>query len=278
MKLKLDFGTLLLRSNNKMGMNWYFIVTTVLLAMLCCGCKRNNTTVPNPPPPVIIQDQAPTSQEDAFKPATSSAVIAGKIIYNGPKVELMAFAGDPLPPGTKTLVEDIWVNQDGTISNVLVYVKEGLQNQLFTVPTKPLFLDYRSYRFDPHVLAVQVGQPIVIRNCDDAFHHVYLTTSQQWNFNNFQIFKVNSTNSAVFNKPEIGIQLRDYRYPSMNGYIHIISHPFFNVTNFGGVYRIEGLPAGTYILEAWHEKLGVKQIEVIINDSKLIRLDITYEK
>jgi hypothetical protein len=42
----------------------------------------------------------------------------------------------------------------------------------------------------------------------------------------------------------------------MNAYVGVMDHPFFAVTDDNGGFEIPGLPAGTYTVEAWHEKLG----------------------
>ena len=39
----------------------------------------------------------------------------------------------------------------------------------------------------------------------------------------------------------------------------IDSHPFHQVTQDGGAFALRGLPAGEYVIEAWHEKLGTQQ-------------------
>ena len=42
----------------------------------------------------------------------------------------------------------------------------------------------------------------------------------------------------------------------MRAYANVVTHPFFAVTKDDGSFEIKGLPAGTYTIEAWHERLG----------------------
>jgi uncharacterized protein (DUF2141 family) len=42
----------------------------------------------------------------------------------------------------------------------------------------------------------------------------------------------------------------------MNAYVGVLDHPFFAVTGEDGKFAIKGLPAGSYTVEAWHERLG----------------------
>ena len=51
-------------------------------------------------------------------------------------------------------------------------------------------------------------------------------------------------------------------FRSVHGWMHakvfVMDNPFFAVSGEDGSFSIKGLPAGTYTLEAWHEKLGTK--------------------
>jgi uncharacterized protein (DUF2141 family) len=48
----------------------------------------------------------------------------------------------------------------------------------------------------------------------------------------------------------------------MTGYIAIATNPFFAVTGDDGSFKLENLPAGSYTVEAWHERLGTRTAEV----------------
>jgi uncharacterized protein (DUF2141 family) len=61
-------------------------------------------------------------------------------------------------------------------------------------------------------------------------------------------------------------------HPWMSSYAAVYTHPFFSVTKEDGKFTITGLDAGTYQLEAWHEKLGVQKATVTVtaNDTKTV--------
>ena len=56
-------------------------------------------------------------------------------------------------------------------------------------------------------------------------------------------------------------------HPWMRSYIGVFSHPFFAVTGSDGKFTIANLPAGTYEIEAWHEKLGTQKATVTVGAS-----------
>ena len=47
----------------------------------------------------------------------------------------------------------------------------------------------------------------------------------------------------------------------MNAYVGVLDHPYFAVTERRRQVRAEGAAAGTYTIEAWHEKLGADDAE-----------------
>ncbi len=57
----------------------------------------------------------------------------------------------------------------------------------------------------------------------------------------------------------------------------VLDHPFFAVTGEDGSYKIEGLPAGTYEVTAWHEKMRTRKQSVTVGDGDA-SADFLYQK
>ncbi len=62
----------------------------------------------------------------------------------------------------------------------------------------------------------------------------------------------------------------------MQAFIRVDDHPFHAVSNATGSFRIENIPAGTYLLEAWHERLGPQKKTVHIEAGKTERIEMDY--
>jgi hypothetical protein len=54
-------------------------------------------------------------------------------------------------------------------------------------------------------------------------------------------------------------------HPWMNSWAGVVDHPFFAVTDTGGAFAIDRLPAGTYTIEAWHEQLGTRTQTITVD-------------
>jgi hypothetical protein len=49
------------------------------------------------------------------------------------------------------------------------------------------------------------------------------------------------------------------------------------VSNADGTFAIKGLPAGTYTVEVWHEKLGTQTTKVTVDGKGPATADISYK-
>jgi hypothetical protein len=62
---------------------------------------------------------------------------------------------------------DLVVGRDGGLQWAFVCVTKGLEGRTFEAPTELVTLEARDLRFQPRVLGVRAGQPIVLRNTED---------------------------------------------------------------------------------------------------------------
>ena len=100
-----------------------------------------------------------------------------------------------------------------------------------------------------------VGQPVRITNSDQTLHNVHTLPKQNVE-TNFSQPKNTPAVTKTFTKVEIGVSVRCDVHGWMNGWVGVVDHPFFAVSAADGTFEIQGLPAGSYTLEAWHEVLG----------------------
>ncbi len=70
-----------------------------------------------------------------------------------------------------------------------------------------------------------------------------------------------------FDKPEVMVKFKCDVHPWMNAYAGVLTHPFYAVTGDDGSFKIANLPAGEYVIEAWHEKYGTQTAKVTVADA-----------
>jgi uncharacterized protein (DUF2141 family) len=64
----------------------------------------------------------------------------------------------------------------------------------------------------------------------------------------------------------------------MKGYIAVLKHPYFAVTDKSGHFEVKDLPPGTYTISAWQEKFGTKSQKVTVTAGQSATLDFTFKQ
>ncbi len=171
--------------------------------------------------------------------------------------------------------ENVVVNDNNTVKYVFVYVKEGLGDRTFPTPTEPVVFDQSGCMYKPHVFGVQAGQPIKILNSDPLLHNIHALPEKNRPFN-FGMPKQGDERTQEFRTPEVMVKIKCDVHPWMGAYAGVLPHPYYSVTGDEGTFRIEGLPAGTYVLEAWHETYGTKTVNVTVGDGETQTADFSF--
>ena len=212
----------------------------------------------------------------------SAGSLTGSVKYEGkvPNLKPIDMAADPncakKHGSTPQKNEALVLGNGNTLGNVLVYVKSGLPaGKTFPAPKTPVVMDQKGCHYTPHVLGVMVGQPFKVLNSDGLLHNVHALPKVNKQFN--MAMPANRTEATeTFTKAEGVFTVKCDVHPWMNAYVGVFAHPFFAVTKPDGAFSIAGLPAGSYEIEAWHEKLGTKLGKVTVGADGSGKVDFSF--
>jgi plastocyanin len=224
------------------------------------------------------QKPAPTTSV----PAAGSATISGTIRYDGdvPALRPLDMDADPQCAEKHDQAvpsEILVVGEGGTLANVFVTVTSGLPQGDWPAPAEPVVMNQYGCRYDPHVMGIMVGQPFKILNSDGVLHNVHALPKKNKAFN--MAMPASRTEAVeTFNQVEEMFKIKCDVHPWMNAYVAVTSHPFFSVTADDGVFSIEGLPAGEYEIEAWHERLGTQTAALTVADGAAESVDLVFTR
>ena len=246
---------------------------TAMLALLCLGlwllvgCSKKEEQSSNA---TEEKAAAPAPAPTPIDPNTVASV-NGTVKLDGqaPKEAKIDMSQDAACKGTNT-AETI-VADHGDLANVFVYVKDGLGDRTFSVPTDAVTIDQQGCKYHPHVLGVMAGQNIQIKNDDQTTHNIHPTPQNNREWNESQPPSTAPIEKS-FAREEIMLPVKCNQHPWMKMYINVVKSPFFAVTDDHGKYEIKGLPPGTYTLAFVQEKLGEQdqQVTLAAKDSKTV--------
>ena len=168
------------------------------------------------------------------------------------------------------------VNKNGTLGNVFVYVKTGLPaDAKYPVPATPVTIDQSGCTYHPRVFGIMVGQNLEIKNSDPLLHNIKAMGKKNRPFNISQP-AAGMTTMRTFTTPEVMLPVECNVHGWMHAFVGVLPHPFFASTGADGSFSITGLPAGTYTIEAWHEKYGAQTATVTVTGSDTKTSDFTF--
>ena len=213
---------------------------------------------------------------------TATGTLTGRAQFDGagparPVLSTSADAACVRLVGPTVRAEDVLVDGRGGLQNVFVYIKSGIDpSDAFEIPATPVTLDQVVCQFSPHVLGVRAGQPLEINNRDPLLHNVHGRSVANQPFNIGQPIQ-GMHYTRTFDTPEVMVPLTSDIHPWMSAYVGVLTHPFFAVTAADGSFTIRGVPQGTYVVEAWHERLGAIALDVALGAGQTTSLAFHFE-
>ncbi|MCB0417563.1 MAG: hypothetical protein H6617_00340 [Bdellovibrionaceae bacterium] len=225
-------------------MKFRFVVLTIAVIFASCTKKESTDSAP------VVVGGPP-------------ALLQGKITYSGKVADPkpIKMAADPVcnsqnkanPATTETLL----VGEGNGLANVFVYVEGNFKP---AEPTESVVFDQAGCRYIPHVVGIQAGQTLQIKNSDSTLHNVNAQAKTNSSFNVGMATR-GQVVEKTFSRPEV-IKFKCDVHGWMAGYVGVAAHSFFAVTDEEGSFTIPDVPSGEYTLVLWHEKLGERRAPV----------------
>ena len=214
-----------------------------------------------------------------FAGTTASAQVTGKVVLDGeaPEPQQINMGADPKCAAAHpnpVLDESIVAGDGGELANVVFSLSAEGKELKGEMSKEPVVLDQKGCQYVPHVVAMMVGQSLVVKNSDDFLHNVHslpIDNPKQVNFGQPRKDEKGKDIGNTITVAERFIIKCDV-HPWMTAQVNAFDHPFFGVSNEKGEFSIptKGLEDGTYTLEIWHEKLAGEPItqEIEVKDGK----------
>jgi plastocyanin len=130
----------------------------------------------------------------------------------------------------------------------------------------------RGESFMPHVLPVLAGSTVQFPNDDPIYHNVFsLSRARTFDLGRYAR---GSSKGVGFPSPSL-IQVFCHIHADMSGFILVLQNPYFVQPDSQGRFTLEGVPPGTYLLVAWHERIRPNVTTVRVNAGEATRVSVS---
>ncbi len=214
-------------------------------------------------------------------PEMAAGKITGMVKFAGPKPErkeikmdeecIEHYEGKPL------LSDQLVISDDGGLRWAFAYISNPPEGD-YSAPEEAAILEQSGCAYVQHVVGLQVGQTLSVVNSDPFTHNVrgFSRKNRPFNMGQPAGSDPRTPRASSTENVELAIQIKCDVHSWMTGFMFLLDHPFYAISDENGNFEIEGLPDGEYDLTIWHETLGEQIVPIAVKQG-LASAEITFE-
>jgi len=208
---------------------------------------------------------------------TDGGTITGVVRFAGPapKPALLEVSKDRDVCGAHPLYDQsLVVDKSGGILNAVVTITDISKGKPLT-PVRVKF-DQRGCQYIPHVVAFPAGGTVEILNSDGILHSVHTESTVNPVIDMAQPGFKKMIPQTIAKAEAIKVTCDAHNW--MEGWWYVAANPYYAVTGASGRFTIGNVPAGTYTLQVWQEKLGTRTEKVTVKPGATTTADFTLKR
>jgi plastocyanin len=129
-------------------------------------------------------------------------------------------------------------------------------------------------RFSPRLVVVPVGGSVAFPNMDPILHNAFSVSGK--NRFDLQLYKKPQTRAHTFQHPGI-VRVFCNIHPQMSAFVVVRDNPFWAQTSRDGRFSIGDVPAGSWVVKAWHPRARVISQEARVAEEGTVDLRLTLD-
>ena len=152
----------------------------------------------------------------------------------------------------------------------VVYIDKPATAEEGAIPQVPAVTTQRDANFEPHVVPIAVGGIVRWINADDIFHNVYsMADTKQFDLGFYKKEKVPEIKFDEVGRVDVFCAI----HTKMHCIIFVVPNRHFALADSHGRFVIKDVPAGTYKLRAWQERLPSQTREIVVPAEGEVQVD-----
>ncbi|MEW5855623.1 MAG: carboxypeptidase regulatory-like domain-containing protein, partial [Myxococcota bacterium] len=201
-----------------------------------------------------------------------------KLVGTPPSPSAFLVGVDNAACGSSVPDDSLVITKSGQVQGAVVYVEEISQGK--EPPRRTANLEVRKCQLQPHVMTLTSGEELSLGTSDAIFHNLrgsYLGPDAVMpgrSLFNLALPPGSQRARIKFREPGITLITGQLGHDWMRAVIRVFDHPYHTVSGGEGTYELRDLPAGTYRIHVWHERLGEAVREVTVRAGYVERVDL----
>lgn len=164
----------------------------------------------------------------------------------------------------------------GLASDAVVYVDRvpaTAESALAKVESPMPRLAQKDQAFVPRVLGIAAGTKVDFPNLDPIYHNVFsLSPVRRFDLGKYPR---GSSRQILFPKPGL-VNVYCDLHSDMEAFVLVLPHHAFARPSATGEFSLPALPAGRYVLRAWHPDLGEQSVTVEVPATGNVTANLSY--
>jgi plastocyanin len=162
------------------------------------------------------------------------------------------------------------------LRDFVVYIQGTVGTNPVVAPTNPVVVNtsrvmQQGAMFSPHVLPIVAGTTVEWPNNDQIFHNVFsVSDAKQFDLG---LYKGNPPEKRVTFDKAGRVDVFCSIHANMHCVVLVLENPYYAPTDTRNHYSISNVPAGTYKLTAWHERMPLQSKEITVPATGDVKVD-----
>jgi Polysaccharide lyase family 4, domain II len=186
---------------------------------------------------------------------TALGLLVGATLMAGNSLDAGAVSGAVRLTGSR----ESSVSKHEDFSGVVVWLQPPSKPIERTPPPHERMIQ-KDKRFDPHVLAIEVGTTVDFPNLDPIFHNAFSSFDGQ--IFDLALYPPGTSRSIHFTHTGVA-RIFCNIHPSMSALIVVLDSPYFATTDKSGHFTIPNVPPGVYRLHVLHERATAETLAAL---------------
>jgi plastocyanin len=154
------------------------------------------------------------------------------------------------------------------IADVVVFLKDAPPRA--DLPASHATITQKDETFEARVVAITRGSTVVFPNFDPFFHNVFsLSRGATFDLGRYPRGEARSRRFASAGLVKVYCHIHSH----MSASIMVFDHEHFRIPAADGGFTLDDVPAGTYRVSAWHERIGESVRAVRVEAGRTARIE-----